>query len=108
MKNQEIKQVNQSLGKSAPIGIFTGFQFAISLISFGGGFFLAFFLGAGMIWSILIGIWFSVTTITLSGRRPYLFWSRIFPGVPLWTRGYVKYSSPLEKKRVGAKKVKWY
>ncbi|MCC5638762.1 hypothetical protein LC593_23605 [Nostoc sp. CHAB 5844] len=106
---KEIKHVNQSLGKNAPIGIFTGFQFAISILLFGGGFFLTFLLGAGMIWSILIGIWVSATGIALSGKRPYLFWSRIFPNVPVWTRGYVKYSSPLDKKKSGNKKVKlWH
>jgi|GEM_PF-3491709 len=106
---QEIKQVNQSLGKSASIGIFTGFQFAVSLVSFGVGFFIVFLCGLGIIWSILIGLWFSATTLVLSGKKPYLFWSRVFPGVPIWTRGYVKYSSPLEKKRAGSKKVKsWH
>ncbi|MBD2342020.1 hypothetical protein H6G64_34375 [Calothrix sp. FACHB-156] len=93
-QKQEVKQVNQSLGKSAAIGIFTGFQFAIALVSFGIGFFLAFVLSVGMLWSILGGIWFSATAIILSGKRPYLFWSRIFPGIPVWTRGYVKYSYP--------------
>jgi hypothetical protein len=102
---QSIKPVNQSLGKSASIGIFTGFQFAVSLVSFGVGFFIAFVFGLGMIWSILIGLWFSATTIILSGNKPYLFWSKIFPGVPTWTRGYVRYSSPQEKKKAGLKKL---
>jgi len=105
--SESIKQVNQSLGKSASIGIFTGFQFAVSLVSFGVGFFLAFLCGLGMIWSILIGLWLSATTLTLSGKRPYLFWSRVFPGVPMWTRGYVRYSSPEEKRKAGSKKVSW-
>lgn len=107
MKYKEsIKQVNQSLGKSASIGIFTGFQFAVSLVSFGLGFFSAFLLGLGIIWSILIGLWLSATTLTLSGKRPYLFWSRVFPGVPEWTRGYVRYCSPQEKKKARSKKVR--
>lgn len=105
MRQKEIKPVNQSLGKNAQIGIFTGFQFAISMLSFGLGFFLAFPLGVGMIWSILVGIWFAVTAIILSGKRPYLFWSRIFPNVPFWTRGYIKYSSPIEKRKAETKKV---
>jgi hypothetical protein len=109
MKQKEIKPVNQSLGKNAAIGVLTGFQFAIAIASFGCGFFLAFLLGIGMIWSILIGLWFSATTISLSGKRPYLFWSRIFPGVPMWTRGYIKYYSAIEKKKVGSRKVRlWH
>lgn len=39
----------------------------------------------------------------LSGKRPYLFWSRVFPSVPVFTRGYVRYSSPQNKKRAGSK-----
>ena len=106
MKQQsEIKQVNQSLGKNATIGIFTGFQFAISLVSFGVGFFIAFAFGLGMIWSILIGVWVSTTALVLSGQKPYLFWSKVFPSVPTWSRGYVKYSSPQNKKRIGTKKL---
>ena len=106
MKQQpQIKQVNQSLGQNATIGILTGFQFAISLVSFGVGFFIAFLFGIGMIWSILIGVWVSATALILSGKRPYLFWSRVFPGVPTWSRGYVKYSSPENKKRAGSKKI---
>ncbi len=102
---QQIKQVNQSLGQNATIGILTGFQFAISLVSFGISFFIAFLLGIGMIWSILIGVWVSATALVLSGKRPYLFWSRVFPCVPTFTRGYVKYCSPQNKKRAGSRKV---
>ncbi|MCC5618296.1 hypothetical protein LC605_25070 [Nostoc sp. CHAB 5836] len=106
MKQQpELKQVNQSLGQNASIGILTGFQFAISLLSFGIGFFLASLLTFGIIWSILIGVWASATVLILSGKRPYLFWSRVFPKVPTWSRGYIKYSSPEEKKRSSPKKL---
>lgn len=106
MSNREIKQVNQSLGKSAPIGIFTGFQFAVAIPLFGIGLFLAFALGLNIAWSILIGCWFSATALALSGKRPYLFWSKIYPIVPVWSRGYAKYSTPQSKKRVGAKKIR--
>lgn len=98
-----IKRVNQSLGQNATIGIFTGFQFAIALFMFGVGFIIAIMFGAGIVWGLLAGVWLSATVIVLSGKRPYLFWSRVFPSVPVFTRGYVRYSSPQNKKRAGSK-----
>jgi hypothetical protein len=106
MKNKkDLIHINQSIGKAAPIGIFTGFQFAASLICLGAGFLGAFLLGAGMIWSILVGIWLAVTILFLSGQNPHLFWSRIFPITPLWVRSYVKYSSPQNKRKAGSRKA---
>lgn len=106
MKNKkDLIHVNQSIGKAASIGIFTGFQFAASLISLGIGFFIAFLFGAGIIWSILAGIWLAITILFLSGKNPHLFWSRIFPITPLWVRSYVKYSSPQNKRKVGSRKA---
>jgi hypothetical protein len=105
MKNKkDLIHINQSIGKTAPIGIFTGFQFAASLISLGMGFSLAFLLGAGMIWSILIGTWLAITILFLSGKNPHLFWSRIYPITPLWVRGYVKYSNAHYKRKAGSRK----
>ena len=98
-----IKRVNQSLGQNASIGILTGFQFAVALFMFGVGFIIAIIFGAGIIWSLLAGVWLSATVIVLSGKRPYLFWSRVFPSVPVFTRGYIRYSSPQNKKRAGDK-----
>lgn len=103
--NKPIKPINQSLGKSASIGIFTGFQYAAALLSFGVGFFSAFIFGIGLVWSILCGCWVAATVLTLSGKKPYLFWSRIFPRPPQWSRGYVRYSTPLYKNKVGKKKI---
>lgn len=106
MSSKEIKQVNQSLGKSASIGIFTGFQFAIVIPLFGTGFFASFAIGLNLAWSILIGCWFSGTALALSGKKPHLFWSKIYPIVPVWSRGYAKYSTPQSKNRVGVKKLR--
>ncbi|MCC5640013.1 hypothetical protein LC593_30130 [Nostoc sp. CHAB 5844] len=103
--NKTIKPINQSLGKSASIGIFTGFQYAVALLSFGTGFFIIYIFGVGLVWSILGGVWLAATILALSGKKPYLFWSRIFPRAPIWTRGYVRYSTPIEKRRIGAKKL---
>lgn len=100
-----IKRVNQSLGQNASIGIFTGFQFAIALLMFGVGFVVFTLFGVGIVWSLLAGVWLSATVIVLSGKRPYLFWSKVFPSVPTFTRGYVRYSSPQNKKKVGKKKL---
>lgn len=100
-----IKRVNQSLGQNATIGIFTGFQFAVALFMFGVGFAIAIMFGAGIVWGILSGLWLSATVIVLSGKRPYLFWSKVFPSVPTFTRGYVRYSSPQNKKKAGKKKL---
>ncbi|MBG1269781.1 hypothetical protein [Nostoc sp. WHI] len=100
-----IKRVNQSLGQNASIGIFTGFQFAIALFMFGVGFVVANLCGAGIVWGLLAGVWLSATIMILSGKRPYLFWSRVFPSVPTFTRGYVRYSSPQSKKRAGSKRM---
>lgn len=100
-----MKRVNQSLGQNASIGIFSGFQFAIALFMFGVGFVIGIMFGAGIVWGILSGLWLSATVIVLSGKRPYLFWSKVFPSVPTFTRGYVRYSSPQNKKRAGKKKL---
>jgi O-antigen/teichoic acid export membrane protein len=100
-----LKRVNQSLGQNASIGIFTGFQFAVALFMFGMGFIVCTLFGAGIVWSLLAGVWLSSTVIVLSGKRPYLFWSRVFPGVPVFTRGYIRYSTPQSKKRAGNKKM---
>lgn len=106
MSHREIKQINQSLGKSAPIGIFTGFQFAVVIPLFGLGFFLAFALGLNLAWSILIGCWLSATALALSGKKPHLFWSKIYPIVPVWSRGYTRYLTPQQKQKIGAKKIR--
>lgn len=106
MNPKEIKQVNQSLGKSAPIGIFTGFQFAVVIPLFGLGFFSSFALGLNLAWSILIGCWLSATALALSGKKPHLFWSKIYPIVPVWSRGYARYLTPQSKNRVGVKKIR--
>ncbi|WP_242056566.1 MULTISPECIES: hypothetical protein [unclassified Nostoc] len=103
---KSIKPINQSLGKSASIGLFTGFQYAAALLSFGTGFFTSFIFGVGLVWSILCGFWAAATVLILSGKKPYLFWSRIFPRPPVWARGYVRYSNPLLKNKVGSKKLK--
>lgn len=103
--NKQIKPINQSLGKSASIGIFTGFQYAVALLSFGAGFLITYIFGVGLVWSILGGVWLAATILALSGKKPYLFWSRVFPTMPTWTRGYVRYSTPIEKKKVGTRKL---
>ncbi|TVP62431.1 MAG: DUF87 domain-containing protein [Nodularia sp. (in: Bacteria)] len=104
--SKEIKQVNQSLGKSATIGAFSGTQFAIAVSTFGFIFFIAVAVGLHIVWCMLLGIWASGTALVLSGKSPHLFWSKVYPIVPVWTRGYAKYSSPQEKKKLGSKKVK--
>lgn len=102
---QEFKQINQSLGESAQIGLFTGGQFVIFGVIFGSTFFLSITLGISLLWSILLGLWASITVLILSGNKPYLFWSKVYPSVPSWTRGYARYSSPQSKKKLGVKKV---
>ncbi|MBD2531914.1 DUF87 domain-containing protein [Nostoc flagelliforme FACHB-838] len=104
---QEIKQVNQSLGESPRFGPFSGTQFAVSAAVFCVVFgLLGLIIGVNIFWSIAFACWASITVAVLSGEKPHLFWSKVYPIVPAWTRGYAKYSSPQAKKKVGAKKVK--
>lgn len=103
----EIKQVNQSLGESPRFGPFSGKQFVICAAVFCFIFgFLNLIFGVDTFWCIAIALWASLTISVLSGEKPHLFWSKIYPIVPSWTRGYAKYVSPQEKKKVGAKTVR--
>ncbi|MBD2302259.1 helicase HerA domain-containing protein [Nostoc sp. FACHB-190] len=104
---EEIKKVNQSLGESPKFGPFTGRQFVI----FAGGFSLIFgllylILGLDIFWSLGFAFWASLSVAFLSGDKPYLYWSKIYPIVPKWTRGYATYTSPQHKKKVGTRRVK--
>jgi hypothetical protein len=85
-----IKKVNQSLGESPKIGPFTGRQFVI----FGGIFSVVFgllylIIGVDIFWGLSSAFWASFSIALLSGDQPHIYWSRIYPVVPRWTRGYL-------------------
>ncbi|WP_341531436.1 AAA family ATPase (plasmid) [Nostoc sp. UHCC 0302] len=102
----KIKQVNQSIGDVARLGIFSATQFAVFGVVFCLVFVLVITLGASILWSLVSAFWASTTVLILSGDRPYLFWSKIYPTAPYWVRGYAKYISPQMKQKLGNKKVK--
>ncbi|ACC85367.1 helicase HerA domain-containing protein [Nostoc punctiforme] len=104
---QEIIKVNQSLGESPKFGPFTGRQFVI----FAGVFCVVFgllclILGLDIFWGLGLAFWASLSVAFLSGDKPYLYWSKVYPILPRWTRGYANYTSPQHKKKVGTRKVK--
>ncbi|BAY80481.1 hypothetical protein NIES25_69690 (plasmid) [Nostoc linckia NIES-25] len=104
---EEIRKVNQSLGESPKFGPFTGRQFVI----FAGVFCVVFglfslLLGLDIFWGLGFAFWASLSVALLSGDKPYLYWSKIYPIIPRWTRGYATYSSAQHKKKVGTKRVK--
>lgn len=104
---QEIIKVNQSLGESPKFGPFTGRQFVI----FAGVFCVVFgllslLLGLDIFWGLGLAFWASFSIALLSGDKPYLYWSKIYPIIPRWTRGYATYTQAQHKKKVGTRKVK--
>lgn len=103
----EIKKINQSLGESPKFGPFTGRQFVI----FAGIFCLVFgllylIIGINVFWALGCAFWASFSVALLSGDKPHIYWSKIYPITPRWTRGYATYTSPQVKKKVGTKRVK--
>ncbi|MBW4689971.1 MAG: DUF87 domain-containing protein [Komarekiella atlantica HA4396-MV6] len=102
----KVKQVNQSLGEVARLGAFSATQFAVFATVFCSVFFLVITLGLNILWSVISAFWVSTTVLILSGNRPYLFWSKIYPTAPYWVRGYARYTSPQMKQKLGSKKVK--
>ncbi len=104
---KQFKQVSQSLGKSLSFGSFSGKQ----AIVLGGVFSLTFFLtsivfGFSIYTGLCTGAWAGLICAFLSGTRPHKYWSKIYPSVPFWIRGQARYTSPVAKARLGAKKVK--
>ncbi|MBD2504063.1 helicase HerA domain-containing protein [Anabaena azotica] len=104
---EEIRKVNQSLGESPKFGPFTGRQFVI----FAGVFCLVFgllclIIGLDIFWGLGFAFWASFSVALLSGDQPHVYWSKIYPIVPRWTRGYATYTSPQLKKRIGTRRVK--
>ncbi|WP_263420165.1 helicase HerA domain-containing protein [Tolypothrix sp. PCC 7601] len=104
---QEMIKVNQSLGESPKFGPFTGRQFVI----FAGVFCVVFgllslLLGLDIFWGLGLAFWASFSIALLSGDKPYLYWSKIYPIIPRWTRGYATYTQAQHKKKVGTRKVK--
>jgi hypothetical protein len=107
MKQEEIIKVNQSLGESPKFGPFTGRQFVIFGGVFSVFFALLYFLIGFDVWAGLsFSFWASFSVALLSGDKPHIYWSKVYPPLPRWTRGYATYTSPQIKKKVGAKKVK--
>jgi len=99
---EEIRKVNQSLGESPKFGPFTGRQFVI----FAGIFCIVFgllclIIGLDIFWGLGFAFWSSFSVALLSGDQPYIYWSKVYPIVPRWTRGYATYTSPHLKKKVG-------
>ena len=104
---QEVKQVSQTLGESPRFGPFSGKQFVALTGAFSAVFGVSFLLfGIDIFWSVSASLWAGLSIAFLSGDHPHVFWSKLYPGVPYWVRGYARYSSPQEKKKLGNKKVK--
>ena len=104
---QEIKQISQTLGESPRFGPFSGKQFVALTGAFSAVFGVSFLLfGIDIFWSVSASLWAGLSIAFLSGDHPHVFWSKLYPGVPYWVRGYARYSSPQEKKKLGNKKVK--
>ncbi|MBD2358593.1 DUF87 domain-containing protein [Tolypothrix sp. FACHB-123] len=104
---QEIIKVNQSLGESPKFGPFTGRQFVIFAGVFSVVFgLLSLLLGLDIFWGLGLAFWASFSIALLSGDKPYLYWSKIYPIIPRWTRGYATYTQAQHKKKVGKRKVK--
>jgi hypothetical protein len=107
MKANQAKQINQSLGQSPRFGPFSGQQFVMLAAGFSVVFgVFQLLLGLNIFVSLALSSWTGLTVAFLSGDRPHKFWSRVYPRVPCWTRGYAKYFSAQEKKKVGSKQVK--
>ncbi|MBD2503908.1 helicase HerA domain-containing protein [Anabaena azotica] len=103
----EAKKINQSLGESPKFGPFTGRQFVI----FAGVFSVIFgilylILGINVFWSLGFTFWASMSVALLSGDKPHIYWSKLYPIVPKWTRGYLTYKTPEKKEKIGNKRVK--
>ncbi len=106
-RGKQLKLVNQSLGQSPRFGPFSGQQFAAVSASFSVIFgVLRLVIGIDIFISLGMAVWVAMTIAFLSGDNPHKFWSKLYPGVPYWIRGYAKYSSAIEKKKVGTKKVR--
>ena len=104
---KQVKQVSQTLGESPRFGPFSGKQFVVLTGVFSTVFgFLFLLFGINIVFSIFSALWASLSIAFLSGDNPHIFWSKLYPGVPYWVRGYARYSSPQEKRKVGSKKVK--
>jgi hypothetical protein len=96
----EFKEVNQSLGKHVQVGIFSLAQFLGAALAAGVAFILLNgILSVDVFWSLLVSAWLFGTCAVLSGDKPYLFWSKLWPTVPNWVRGYAKYDDMLRKKK---------
>lgn len=96
----EFKEVNQSLGQSIRVGSFSASQYIAAGLPAGVIFFiLNGIFGINILFTIFITLWIGATCAVLSGDKPYQFWSKLWPVVPYWVRGYVMYDSPLRKKK---------
>ena len=95
----EFKEVNQTLGQHIRVGPFSLPQFIAAGLSAG----VAFVLLNGIfdvdiVFTIFFCLWLGATLAVLSGDKPYLFWSKLWPFLPYWTRGYARYTVPLRKR----------
>jgi hypothetical protein len=104
---RQFKAVSQSLDRSFNLLGFSGKQ----LVWLGGVFSVTSFLvsgifGASLVVGLGIGAWAGLTCAFLSGKYPHKYWSRIYPPVPYWVKGQARYTSPVAKARLGAKKLK--
>jgi hypothetical protein len=104
---KEFKPVSQSLGKNLNFGSFSGKQ----AIILGGVFSLTFFFtsiifGLSIFTGLCTSLCTALTCAFLSGSKPYKYWSKIYPFVPCWVKGQVRYTSPVSKERLGSRKIK--
>lgn len=103
---QEFRQVSQSLGKNLSFGSFSGKQAIILAGVFTTAFFVAAPVTNDAYKSLAIATWAGLTCAFLSGAHPHKFWSKLYPETPYWVRGQARYTSPIQKARLGSKKVK--
>ncbi len=96
----EFKEVNQSLGQHVRFGPFSASQYIGAGLPAGIVFLiLNGIFGVDIGFTTFISLWLAATCAVLSGDKPYLFWSKLWPSVPYWVRGYTMYDLPLRKQK---------
>lgn len=105
----DVREVNQSLGQSPRFGPFSGKQFTICGVIFCLVFGLLFFIfGMDTASSLIPATWLSFTAAVLSGDKPHRYWGKWWGMLfrPTWVKGVSVQTDPLKKKRVGSRRLK--